>query len=128
MIAKIEKKEALENIYEILDVTDGIMVARGDLGVELPPEEVPFYQKMLIDIANQRKKIVITATQMLESMTEHSRPTRAEASDVANAVIDGTDALMLSAETATGRYPVQAVKTMSSIITFTEKKSFRQNY
>lgn len=121
LIAKIEKKEALENIHEIIDEVDGIMIARGDLGVELPVEEVPVYQKTLIEIANQRKKIVITATQMLESMREHSRPTRAEATDVANAVLDGTDAVMLSAETATGRYPVESVKTMESIINFTEK-------
>lgn len=121
LIAKIEKKEAIENIDEILDVTDGIMVARGDLGVSLPIEQVPVYQKKLIELANQKGKLVITATQMLESMREHSRPTRAEATDVANAVLDGTDALMLSAETATGRYPVEAVKTMNSIVEFTEK-------
>ncbi|MCX7988488.1 MAG: pyruvate kinase [Thermodesulfovibrio sp.] len=121
LISKIEKREALENIERILEESDGIMVARGDLGVELPPQEVPVYQKILIDLANQRKKLVITATQMLESMREHSRPTRAEASDVANAVLDGTDALMLSAETTTGKYPVEAVRTMDSIIRFTEE-------
>ena len=113
--------EALENIHSILDVTDGIMVARGDLGAELPIEEVPVYQKKLTELANQKRKIVITATQMLESMRQHTRPTRAEATDVANAVLDGTDALMLSAETATGKYPIEAIKTMDSIIGFTEK-------
>lgn len=121
LISKIERREALKNINEILTHSDGIMVARGDLGVELPPQEVPVYQKMLIDLANQRKKLVITATQMLESMREYSRPTRAEASDVANAVLDGTDALMLSAETTIGKYPVEAVRTMDSIIRFTEE-------
>lgn len=120
IISKIEKREALKNIEEILNLSDGIMVARGDLGVELPPEEVPFYQKFLIEIANKKKKMVITATQMLESMREHSRPTRAEASDVANAVLDGTDALMLSAETTIGKYPVESVRTMDLIIRFTE--------
>lgn len=122
LIAKIEKPEAIENIDEILDLVDGIMVARGDLGVEMPLEEVPVFQKMLIAKANRARKIVITATQMLESMTQHSRPTRAETTDVANAVLDGTDALMLSAETSAGKYPFDSVAVMDRIISFTEGK------
>jgi len=122
IIAKIEKPEALDDIDEILDEVEGVMVARGDLGVEVSPEEVPIIQKTLINKANERGKLVITATQMLESMTVHTRPTRAEATDVANAVIDGTDALMLSAETATGEYPLDAVKMMDRIIRYTESE------
>ncbi len=120
IIAKIEKPEALCNIDEILSEVEGIMIARGDLGVEIAPEEVPLIQKGLIDKTNKKGKIVITATQMLESMTEHLRPTRAETTDVANAVLDGTDALMLSAETATGKHPVEALRMMDRIIRYTE--------
>lgn len=120
VIAKIEKPEALTGIDSILKASDGIMVARGDLGVEVPPEEVPLIQKELIRKANEACRVVITATQMLESMREHTRPTRAEAADVANAIIDGTDALMLSAETSTGRYPVQSVRMMRRIVESTE--------
>jgi len=123
LIAKIEKPEAIDDIDNILDEADGIMIARGDLGVEISPEEVPIMQKMLISKANDKGKLVITATQMLESMTEHSRPTRAEATDVANAVIDGSDALMLSAETASGKFPSDSVKMMDRIIRYTESKS-----
>jgi pyruvate kinase len=115
LIAKIEKPEAYDNLDEILSVSDGVMVARGDLGVETALEKVPMLQKAIIDRAQHYGKFVITATQMLQSMVADSRPTRAEVSDVANAVYDGTDAVMLSAETASGRFPVEAVRMMSSI-------------
>jgi pyruvate kinase len=116
LIAKIEKPEAVDDLDAILDVVDGVMVARGDLGVELPPERVPALQKSIIQAANRRAKLVITATQMLESMISNLLPTRAEASDVANAIFDGTDAVMLSAESASGNYPVQAVQMMDRIV------------
>jgi pyruvate kinase len=116
VIAKLEKPEAIENLDAILRVADGVMVARGDLGVEMSPERVPVVQKTIIKRAREFRRPVITATQMLESMTENPRPTRAEASDVANAIFDGSDAVMLSAETATGKYPVEAVSIMARII------------
>jgi pyruvate kinase len=116
VIAKLEKPEAIENLDAILQATDGVMVARGDLGVEMSPERVPVVQKTIISRARELRRPVITATQMLESMTENPRPTRAEASDVANAIFDGSDAVMLSAETASGKYPVEAVAMMASII------------
>ena len=116
IIAKLEKPEAIDNLESILAVTDGVMVARGDLGVEMSPERVPVVQKLVLGRARETLVPVITATQMLESMTEHPRPTRAEASDVANAIFDGSDAVMLSAETAAGRYPVESVEMMDRII------------
>ncbi len=120
LIAKIERSRALEHMGDIIQASDGIMIARGDLGVEIPIEEMAVVQKNLMRQANAAGKPVITATQMLESMTEHLRPTRAEATDVANAVLDGTDCLMLSGETAMGKYPVQAVKMLSRIASVTE--------
>lgn len=120
LVAKIEKAEAIENLDDIIKETDGVMVARGDLGVETSAELVPVYQKQIIEKAVLNDKFVITATQMLQSMIDNPRPTRAEASDVANAVWDGTDAVMLSAETASGKYPVEAVATMNRIITSAE--------
>jgi pyruvate kinase len=116
LIAKLERPEALDELAAILDSVDGVMVARGDLGVELPPEDVPALQKKIIRAANERARLVITATQMLESMIKNPLPTRAEASDVANAVFDGTDAVMLSAETATGAYAVESVAMMDRIV------------
>ena len=120
VIAKLEKPQAIDNLDEILEVSDGVMVARGDLGVELPPEAVPTVQKRIISEASRWGRFSITATQMLESMTTNARPTRAEASDVANAIFDGSDAVMLSAETASGKYPVEAVQMMARIISSAE--------
>ena len=125
LIAKIEDREGIENVSSILDVCDGIMVARGDMGISIPLWTVPIVQKYIIKKCKVRNKSVITATQMLESMVENPVPTRAEVSDVANAIIDGSDFVMLSAETAVGKYPQKAVSMMGNIIKFTERNIYR---
>ena len=122
VIAKIEKPQAIDNLHDIIDTFDAVMVARGDLGVELPPEQVPSVQKRIIEEARKWAKPVIVATQMLESMISAPQPTRAETSDVANAILDGADAVMLSGETAMGEYPIEAVKVMGRIINYTEEQ------
>ncbi|BCS53506.1 pyruvate kinase [Geobacter sp. SVR] len=127
VVAKIEKPEALKNFSAILRETDAVMVARGDLGVEVQAEKVPVYQKKIIDACNRAGKPVITATQMLDSMVKNPRPTRAETSDVANAIIDGTDAVMLSAETASGDYPIEAVETMAKVAEDIERSGFMRH-
>jgi pyruvate kinase len=124
IVSKIEKHEALQNIESIIAASDGVMVARGDLGVETPAEEVPYHQKRIIKLCNTASKPVITATQMLSSMVDVPRPTRAEASDVYNAIVDGTDAVMLSNETAIGKFPVTAVETMATIAVIAEQNMF----
>lgn len=123
IIAKIENRDGIDNIDGILDVSDGIMIARGDMGVSLPIYQLPVIQKLIIGKCNKRQKFVITATQMLENMVENIRPTRAEVTDIANAILDGTDYVMLSAETAVGKYPVKAVRMMNDIIKYTEGSS-----
>ena len=125
IIAKIENHQGLKNIDSIIDSSEGIMVARGDLGVSLPIYQIPMIQKDIIRRCNEKKKMDITATQMLESMTDHIRPTRAEVSDVANAILDGSDYVMLSGETAVGKYPVQTVQMMQQIINYTKKVGLR---
>jgi pyruvate kinase len=127
VISKIEKPQAITELEDIISVSDGIMIARGDLGVELPPQKVPIIQKRAIRQANSLGRLSITATQMLESMTQNPRPTRAEASDVANAVLDGTDAVMLSGETAMGDYPVEAVRMMANIVEEVERSQTFQD-
>jgi pyruvate kinase len=126
IIAKIENKEGIKNIDGIIDESDGIMIARGDMGVSMPIYQIAIIQKEIIKKCNKKGKFVITATQMLESMTEHQRPTRAEVTDISNAIIDGTDFVMLSAETAAGKFPVQSVDMMNKIIKFTESSDIFQ--